>query len=290
MMKTSLFAHFSTLLDTMGLEEGVRYTKSLGMDGGEMFPNKSVNTIEAARDLREIMKAEGLACPCFSVCIDLSEKDETKPIIALKLYVDLTAEIGAPYIHHTLIPSLRHPHLGGPSFDEVFDEIVRRAQIICDYAAEKGVTCLYEDQGFYFNGADRFERYLTALNRKNAGVCADLGNIYFVDEEPADFIGRFTDIIHHVHVKDYLRKVGTWPGEGWYLSRGGAWLRDTTIGHGVIDFEKCFRILASIGYDGYFSLESSSPEEYVESNRRGLANMKRFYENAVRDTRNIKGL
>ena len=290
MMKTSLFGGFSGYLDTLGLEEGVRFVKSFGVDGGEMFPCKSVDTIEAARDLREILKAEGMTCPCFSVCIDLSEKDETNAMNAIRHYIDLAAEIGAPYIHHTLIPSLHHPHFGAPTFDEVFDEVVRRAQIICDYAADKGITCLYEDQGYYFNGADRFERYLTALKRENTGVCADFGNIYFVDEEPADFIGRFTGVIHHVHVKDYLRKVGTWPGEGWYMSRGGAWLRDTTIGHGVIDFEKSLRILASIGYDGYFSLESGSPEEFVESNRRGLANLKRFYENAVRDTRNIKGI
>ena len=244
-MKISNFSGFNHALDEMGILEGVRFTKKLGFDGGEMFPNKSVNTIEGARELRDALKTEGITCPCFSACVDLSKGDGTETISELKHCIDLTAEIGAPYIHHTLIPGLSHPKPGSPSFDDLFDEVVRRAQIVCDYAAEKGIECLYEDQGYYFNGADRFERYITALKRDNIGVCADFGNIYFVDETPENFIGRFTGMIKHVHVKDYLRKEGTWPGEGWYLSRGGNWLRDTIIGHGVIDFEKGFRILAS---------------------------------------------
>ena len=289
-MKISLFSGFSRALDERGIVDGVRFTKELGFDGGEMFPCQSVNTLESARTLREAMKAEEMHISCYSVCIDLSEKDETNAVQALKHAIDLTAEMGAPYIHHTLIPHLKHPAPGSPSFDEVFDEVVRRAQIICDYASEKGITCLYEDQGYYFNGADRFERYITALKRDNIGVCADFGNILFVDETPESFIGRFTGIIKHVHVKDYLCKEGTWPGDGWYLSRGGKWLRDTTIGHGVIDFEKCFRILAASGYDGWYSMECFTPEEFVESNKRGLANVKRFYEHAASEVLSLKGL
>ena len=282
-MKTSLFSGFAGFLNNLGIEEAVRVTREMGFDGGEMYPCEAVDTIETARELKAALDAQGMVCSCYSIGMNLVVGDGVEAIARLKHCVDLAAELGSPYLHHTLGSALKPLGFGAPSFDEVFDEVVRRAREVADYAADKGVRCLYEDQGYYFNGCERMERFLYAMKRDNIGICADLGNIFFVDEAPEDFVGRFANVTYHVHVKDYLRKEGVWPGEGWHTTRSGAFLRDVTVGHGIVDFQRIFRMLIRAGYDGFYSMESSSPEEFMQSNKRGLANIKRFYDNAARE-------
>ncbi|MEA4823573.1 MAG: sugar phosphate isomerase/epimerase family protein [Clostridiaceae bacterium] len=278
-MKKSMFTGFSGALDKRGAAGAVGYAKALGFDGVEPYPCGAFSTIEQASELKQILDAAGMSASCVSYCVDLSGDGGDAAVEELKKLAELTAACGAPYLHHTLVPGLLAAKLGAPTFDRVFDDVVRRAGIVADTAKTLGITCLYEDQGFLFNGADRFERFLAALDRDNIGVCADFGNILFAGESPESFIGRFSDRVRHVHVKDYLYKPGSvpFPGRGWLRTRDGGYLRDTVPGHGVVDMVACLSVLKGAGYDGFYSFEFGGPEPMEQGLRDAMENLE-YYE------------
>jgi len=258
----------------------VDYAVSLGLDAIEPYPRSefAVPDVEAARRLADYAASQGIGICCFSMGVDIVSGDTAAAIENLKRYADAAAAMGSPYLHHTLCPALK-PNAGGLPFKEVLRRAVKGAREVYDYAEQLGVQCLYEDQGFYFNGVQRFDDFLGELNR-TAGVVADLGNSLFVGEEPEAFAARFAPLVRHVHVKDYLRKDARWPspGKGWYETRDGGYLRGTVIGHGTVNFIRTFSILNEVGYDGFYSMEYDGMEEAYQANALGLANMKRYYE------------
>ena len=76
-------------------------------------------------------------------------------------YADVCAEMGIPYLHHTLIPALEPA--GVPcDMDAAIEEAAENARVVFDYAQSVKVECVYEDQGYCVNGIRRFERFLRA--------------------------------------------------------------------------------------------------------------------------------
>lgn len=281
-MKTGIFS----LPDAkMSFHEAVDYAKGLGLNAIEPYPSREFTTpdVENARRLAEYAQEQGIGICCFSMAADIVSGDRKAEIENLKRYADVAAAMGSPYLHHTLYPALGFAE-NRWTFKEALKYAVEGVREVYDYAEQIGIKCLYEDQGFCFNGVQRFDDFLGEVNRE-VGVVADLGNILFVGEQPEAFAARFAPLVKHVHVKDYLYKDSRWPspGEGWYISRDGGYLRGTVIGHGVVNFQRVFSILQSVGYDGFFSLEYDGMEDAFRANELGLANMKRYYEIAKID-------
>ncbi len=67
----------------------------------------------------------------------------------------------------------------------------------------------------------------------------------------------------HVHAKDMLYKSGKEgkPGESYFPTRGGNYLRGTVVGHGVIPVKQCIQVLKNAGYNGIISVEFEGMEE-----------------------------
>lgn len=236
--------------------------------------------VDAARRLADYAGEQGIDICCFSMAVDVAAEDNTAEIERLKRYADVAAAMGSPFLHHTLLPGLTHDFARLP-FSQLLQRAVQSIRTVYDYAEQVGVKCVYEDQGYVFNGCERFERLIEAVDRE-IGVVADLGNILFVGERPEVFVGRFAPWIDHVHIKDYLFQPGcsARPDEHWHTTRDGDYLRDTIIGHGTINFEKIFRILLRAGYQGYYSLEYCGPEDAIKAIRTSADNLRRFYSRA----------
>lgn len=283
-MKTSLFTFPGKEKTFMHLIDDA---KAYGFDAIELYNSGEFKTpdVDAAYKIAEYAKKQGIAISCFSVGANLSHEDNSEEIERLKKYVDVAKAAGSPFLHHTLIPSLNHKIEAIP-FDHILKRVVKAVYEICDYAAEREVMCLNEDQGFYMNGTECFEEFLYSVNHKNLGLVADLGNILYAGEHPEKFVGRLTPFIKHVHVKDYLFKPGSgqYPGDEWKLTRDGDFLLNTIIGYGVINFEKVFRILISSGYEGYYSIECGGNEATEHRLKIELRNMQLYYENALKTT------
>ena len=166
---------------------------------------------------------------------------------------EAAAEIGSPYLHHTLVMTsdVKTP------YREVLDRVAEPAVRIAQYAQSLGVRVLYEPQGFYFNGNDGFRGLYRRVKAEcpTVGVCTDIGNPMFVDEDPLLFVKEFAEETCHVHIKDY--KVSASAPD---CSRGGRGLDPVLLGTGEVHAAECLSALAAAGYTGYFGVEDDGDE------------------------------
>ena len=265
-MHYSMYSQFSELLKRVGPEAAADQVKAMGFGSAEMFSGiqpTTVADVETARRVRQIFEDRGLHFACYSVYGDLYQKEEN--IQLMMLHADLAAAMGSPYLHFTILPWLTLDETK-PAIEEGIAFAVNAAERVARHAEPLGVTCIFEDQGMYLNGIENFGKFFYELKRRcsNVGVCGDVGNILFVDEDPAPFLEAFKDEIKHVHIKDYLRKPASYepPSRDWLPTRSGQFLRDTMVASGVVDFEACMKVLKAIGYDGALALELGHPEPF----------------------------
>ena len=82
----------------------------------------------------------------------------------------------------------------------------------------------------------------------------------------------------HAHAKDFLYKPCTAadPGTGWFGTRGGAYLRGTIIGHGVVPVEAAIRILKRAGYDDTVAVEFEGLEPCEQALAISLENLRKL--------------
>lgn len=301
-MKITLYSGFMGALSRDGIEQTARQAVKAGCDSVEIFENLvsdvplQIKDQEAAVGVRKKLQEQGLRVACYSAyanvweCRTGASGDNAEE--KLKKSLAIAAELGSPYLHHTLLPGL-WPTKGGPDFETAIRRAVEVVAKVADQAKMLGITCIYEDQGQYVNGVDGFGAFYWALKKQcsNVGVCADLGNILFVNEEPEAFLRAYRDEIVHVHVKDYVRRPATHkglagrtessnpsPGEGWLLTKDGSWLYDAELGSGVIDLRGCVKLLQSFGYEGAYALEIPVREPYWERTQNAVQYLKEIGE------------
>ncbi len=103
------------------------------------------------------------------------------------------------------------------------------------------------------------QRTLEALDHREAfGFNFDPSHLYWQMLDPAEFIHEFADRIYHMHVKEAVRNLN---GRNGILSshllfgdhrRGWDFV---SPGRGGVPFERVFRALNDVGYDGPLSIE-----------------------------------
>ncbi len=281
-MNFTMYPQFLRILAERGIRETAAYAANLGFSSVELLEvtgpgHPSVIPDRAtAKTVRETLTEYGLTVACYSVGTMLYNNPAA--VDSLKYQAELAAELGCPYLHHTLVTWLKRPE-NAPSFDEVLEPVARAAAEVANYAAPLGVTCLYEDQGVYANGVEGFGKFYRAVKdlSPNVGVCGDMGNTLFANESPVPFFEAFIGEIRHVHVKDYLIKNGGEnPGMYWLSTEGGNFVRDTMIGHGNVDLASCMTILKKAGYTGAYAFEIEHPEPFEAGVKQGMDYLGRF--------------
>lgn len=282
-MKFTMYHNFSTYVIEHGIEKAAEIAKSLGFSGVEIFSDdvtdaeNAIKNVEEAIHAKRVLEEYGLVVNCYSVYAGIYRNPSG--VESLMKQLDIAAALGSPYFHHTLLPWLELWD-GAPEYKGAVQEVVEVAAQIADYADTLGVTCIYEDQGYYVNGVEGFRGFWNQMKKRcnNIGICGDLGNILFVNETPEVFLKEYVHDVCHVHVKDYIKKrAKESPGRYWLGAKDDCWLRDTMIGSGVVDFETCMNILKDAGYDGYFALENCHPEPYEEGVYQAMEYLNRFW-------------
>lgn len=239
-----------------GIEYAARHAAELGFDGVEYFNHVPSGMLPLAKEERAVLDRYGLQVACYSVSLQLFGADPMTLMEQVKQEIEAAALLGSKLFHHTLFPPYSMSAVSNP-YDEVLLSIVDLAEQITRECARQGLRCLYEPQGVYFNGVRGLSRMLEEIRGRGAqiGVCGDLGNSFFVDENPTDVVSAFAHDILHVHVKDY-RVTDRKEGDGRaYTSLSGKWIYESPLGEGSVDLSHCLRILREAGYDGAISLE-----------------------------------
>jgi len=188
--------------------------------------------------------------------------------------------LGAPGMRHDATRGFPAGHVGAKSFDAALPRVADGCRAVTEFAATLGVRTMVENHGYFCQDSARVEKLICAVNHPNFGALIDIGNFACADEDCAQAVGCLTPYAFHVHAKDFHLKPGTLanPGEGWFSSRAGNYLRGAIIGHGDIPVAQCLVILKSAGYDGPLSIEFEGMEEPVLGIDLGLKNLRRMVE------------
>lgn len=210
--------------------------------------------------------------------INGSNGDWQAEVERLKDEVRVASILGVPVMRHDASCGFLPGFRGKRGFGDALDVLVKGCRAVTEFASDFGIKTTVENHGFFCQDSERVEMLVNGVNNENFGVLVDIGNFLCVDEEPGKAVGRLAPYAFHVHVKDFHVKKGTCPspGEGWFLSRGGNYLRGAIIGHGDVPVVQCLRILKRAGYDGVISIEFEGMEDPMTGIRIGLDNLRRY--------------
>ncbi|MEW9699456.1 sugar phosphate isomerase/epimerase family protein [Paenibacillus sp. SI8] len=233
---------------------------------------------ELADEIREKAQSRGIAISNYAIGANFATATEDaykQEIERVKGEVDLAARLGVTRMRHDVAHSSDNS-IG--SFHRELGRLVEACRQIADYAAQYGIVTSVENHGYFIQASDRVQALVQAVERTNFLTTLDVGNFMCVDEDPVAAVKNNLPYASMVHVKDFYRRYSYHnPGEGWFKTASGNYLRGAIAGHGDIDLREVLRVVKSSGYGGYISLEFEGMEECKNGTRIGLDNMKRLW-------------
>ena len=259
-----------------------KIAKQQGFDGVEFLPfdkrPEDANLLDTAKALRAHCEALGIEICASTVKGDFLNGIGVPPAEEarrVKGCVDICRALGARVMRHDI--AWRLPE-GVRSWREAIPRVAPEIREVAAYAQGLGIRTCTENHGYLFQDAERVESLICAVDHPNFGWLVDIGNFACVDERSDRAVGIAAPYAFHVHAKDFLIKSGdaTDPGQGWFRSRGGNYLRGTVVGHGQIPIRPCVDILKRAGYDGFISLEFEGMEDNLEATQAGLSFLRRI--------------
>ena len=254
----------------------------LGFDAIE-FIDSAVLDIDAAKELADQAAYVGIEISNYAVGADFingSGGDIEKEIERLCAQADIAAALGCPTMRHDVTGGRTAHAFEG--YDSVLERLAYGCRKVTEYAASVGVRTMTENHGYFSQDSLRVEKLINTVAHDNFGWLVDIGNFLCADDDPAVAVGRAARYAFYVHAKDFIVKSGQShnPGRGFFLSRGGNFLRGTIIGHGNVPVLQCMRALKRAGYDGYIAIEFEGMEDCVDGVSIGFENLKRCVQEA----------
>lgn len=258
--------------------------KEMGFDmiefAGIDVPDGEDN-IEFAKKLHEKCVSENIEMGNYSISADFlygSNGNLDDEIERLKREIKVARALGAPGMRHDATYGY---HKGAPAprgFADALPRLIKGCRAVTDYAAEYGIKTMVENHGFFSQDSARVEALVNGVASQNFGVLVDIGNFLCADEDPVKAVGELAPYAVHVHVKDFHIKSGSLPnpGDGWFTSRAGNFLRGAIVGHGEVPVTQCLRLLFDQGYNNSISVEFEGIEDPIKGIAIGFQNLKNY--------------
>lgn len=277
---------FSSLVETgvMTQLDVIAKAKEMGFDVIEFstfcLPEGETPLAFASR-VRDECERIGIEVASYTIGADFitgSNGNWRDEVERLKDEVRVAKILGVPVMRHDVSSGFPVGYRGKKGFSDALNTLVRGCRELAEFASDLGIRTMVENHGFFCQDSERVEMLVNGVNHENFGVLLDIGNFLCVDEDPGQAVGRIMPYTFHVHIKDFHVKQGTCPspGEGWFQSRGGNYLRGAIIGHGDVPVVQCLRILKRRGYDGVVSVEFEGIEDPLIGIRIGLDNLRTY--------------
>ena len=287
-MKTSVstYSYGGYMSDEkLGVYGCIEHAAKEGFDGIEFVEGGWQNDPDGPKKIREKCAEVGIEPVAFCVGADLinwGENDGKDEIARIERLIDTAAELGCKLLRHDATGGLGREHKTLRSFDVLLPKLAERVREVTKYAEQKGIRTMTENHGFFAQDSERVEKLINAVGHPNYGALVDCGNFLCADEEPTHGVGIMAPYAFHVHAKDFLVKSGMEvdPGDCWFRSRGGNFLRGTIIGHGEAHIAQSINILKRNGYDGFITVEFEGTEDNLTGIGLGRKNLVRFFEMA----------
>ncbi|GGH87177.1 sugar phosphate isomerase/epimerase [Pullulanibacillus pueri] len=280
----SSYSLFSALKSgDMTITDVIEWAKEQGAEHLEIVPlGFDVQEDETLLDaIRVKAEAVGIELSNYAIGADFvnkTDKEYEDEIARVKSEVDRANRLGVQLMRHDV--AWRAPEQTTiTQFEEDLPRLVEACQDIADYAAKYNITTSVENHGFHVQAADRVRRLVEAVNRPNYKTTLDIGNFLCADEDPVASVQKNIAIASMVHFKDFYRRPAHLnPGDGWFRSAAGHYLRGAIVGHGDIDIRSVLKVVKNSGYDGHISIEFEGMEECRVGTKIGLENLKRMWD------------
>lgn len=283
----SLYSYYGSL--NRGLikeDELVKKSKELGFEAIEAVDFVNFNCpdsekLSKAKALKDEADAAGLPITSLAVSADFingSDGDLEAEVEKAKSWIDVAEALGVTRMRVDMTQGYARDSGNYKSFDSLLPTLVKATRAVADYAKTKDIIVMTENHGFFSQDSERVEKLCNEVSHTHFALLCDIGNFICADENPALAVTRVAPYTKYVHVKDFIVKPysDATPGEGFFRSRGGNFLRGTIVGHGNIPVKHCLYQLRKSGYNDFVSIEFEGLEESVMALQIGLANLKRY--------------
>lgn len=267
-----------TQLDLIGV------AKEMGFDGIEfidLMPTDGMSDLEYAVVLRDAAEKAGIEIVAYTIGADfLGEKGWEAEAQRLFGQVDVAEALGAKLMRHDATGGFKGEDAKYKSFDSALPILANGCRMVTEYAVQKGIATMVENHGYFCQDSVRVEKLVNEVANPNFGLLVDMGNFMCADDEPAKAVGTVAKYAKHVHAKDFHKKSGNGPdpGDGFFRTRGGDYLRGAVVGHGDVPVYQCVQTLKRSGYDGYVTIEFEGVEDNEWAIKTGLENLKKYAE------------
>jgi len=270
--------------DKLGIKGCIDKVKEFGGEGVDFVEVGGMDHesyLAYAKDVGDYCRSVGIETVCFCVGSDFLNRDTDEEIERVKKLVDIAAAYGCPIMRHDATPGYPNTVHTGRSFDHVLPILARAYRAVTEYAETKVVKTCIENHGFFAQDPERVEKLINAVDHPNFGALVDIGNFACADADHNYAVGLLAPYAFHAHAKDFHKKSGSLddPGEGWFRSRGGNYLRGSIIGHGDVPVRQCVQTLKRAGYEGFLDIEFEGMEDPLKGIRIGVDNLKRYLGN-----------
>ncbi len=266
------------------LLEVIEKAKEMGFEVIEFIdftPPEGETAVSFAKKIREECNKVGIEIGNYTIGADFLNNiggNWEAEVERLKGQVDIARVLGAPGIRHDATSGFPVGYPGAKGFDDALPVLIQGCRAVTEYAAEYGIKTMIENHGFFCQDSERVEKLINGVNHPNFGALIDMGNFLCVDEDPAKAVGRLMPYAFHIHAKDFYIKSGNEPnpGQGWFQTRAGNYLKGAIIGHGEVPIVQCLNIVKNAGYKDTISIEYEGMEEAEIGIVIGLQNLKKY--------------
>jgi sugar phosphate isomerase/epimerase len=269
----------------MSVVDIIRWVAEQGGEHVEIVPLgfDLIDRPELVDEIRSAAEKANIELSNYAVSANFAQEDPEKyeqEILTTMRHVDVARDLGVKLMRHD-VASRPTAQATVEQFEKDLPALVTACRRIADYARQFGIVTSVENHGYYIQASERVRRLIHEVDRDNFKTTLDIGNFLCVDEDPLSAITYNVPFASMVHVKDFYRRPATYnPGEGWFRSAYGNYLRGAIAGQGDIPVAEALRIVKQSGYDGYISIEFEGMEECRTGSRIAMDNVRRLWSQA----------
>jgi len=233
---------------------------SVGVTGLEMYYGALANFEPSyLAEVRTAHTEAGFACPMFCASPDFTSPDPAHRQAEMQKQrgmIAAAAALGAGYCR--VLSGQRRPEV---SRDQGIEWVVECITELLPFAADHNVVLIMEnhfkDNYWQFpEFAQKMEIFCAIVERIDSpwfGVNFDPSNTLLANEDPLLLLERVKHRVVTLHASDRRPKPGAEIGPEGITDYSQ--LIHGEVGTGVIDYDAIFAILASVGFDGWISIE-----------------------------------
>jgi len=248
------------------LEWVARAARLPHVEGVECYPY-ALDSLDPAylERVRAATEERGLIIPMMCASPDFTQISPERRQAEIERYtsiIDATAALGG----HTcrILSGQRRP---GVRREDGIDWVVAAIESLLPRAAERKVMLVMENHykdGFweyaeFAQARDVFLAIVERIDSPHFGVNYDPSNALIAGEDPIELLDTVKHRVVSMHASDRsleggtledLRFVDADPAQGY-----APFIKHGVIGKGLIDYDRIFQILASVGFSGWISIE-----------------------------------